>query len=355
VPVLMYGVYRVFFPEDNVTSTDLLISMLILYVGWTMFTLAHTAWAAELSSDYDVRSRIMGTIHFFSLLGTLLVLMLPIALDWFSVEASMRERAALMGLFILITLPLFTGSALWSTPEPVRKEAKPLPWRDGLRAIITNAPLRRLLAADLLIGIQGGINGSVHFFFVVTVLALPQYATFYLAVLFVTGLLCVPLFVRLSYRLGKHRTLGVAALATSVGTISLFFVPAGSFWLTFIVYILSGIVIGAKDFLMRAIMADVIDQDRVETGIDRSALYYSMLTLTAKIGLAAAVGIIYPMLDFVGFDPNGVNDESTITGVRLVVATSPTLLLFLVFAIMWKFPLDKSSQEKLRQQYEAQT
>lgn len=350
VPLLMFGTWRVFFPGDAPTALDLLVSMLILYVGWTMFTLAHTAWASELSTSYDTRSRIMGTVHFFSLLGTIVVLLLPFAMDQFSTEATMTDRAGIMGLFILVTLPIFTGIALASTDEPPRIKETPLAWREALTSLLDNKPLRRLLLADLLLGMQAGINGAVHFFFIGQVLAMPEHATTYLIVLFVSGLACVPIFVRLSYRIGKHQALCVSTLMTSVGTTSFFFLPAEQFWMTFLFYILVGISIGSKDFLMRSIMADVIDQDKVKTGVDRSALYYSMLTLTAKIGLAASVGIIYPMLDWVGFDPGGENTTSTLSGVRTVVAASPTLLLFLVAVVMIRFPLGRSQQEKLRSQ-----
>lgn len=350
VPILMLGVYLVFFPGSSASSSGLLAALLVMYIGWTMFTLSHTAWASELSSDYNVRSRIMGTIHFFGLSGSIIVLLLPVILDYLSVEAAMRDRAAIMGWFILLSMPILTGAAVLSTAEPARAAHTPLPWRQALGSILRNKPLRSLLAIDLLLGIQGGINGSVHFFFVGKVLDMPQYASTYLIVLFVTGLACVPLFVQISYRLGKHMTLAIAVFTTAVGTISLFFIPPGAFWITFIMFMFVGVNIGAKDFLLRSIMADVIDKDRVETGVDRSALYYSMLTLTAKIGLAASVGIIYPMLDWVGFDPAGVNDESTLTGVRLVVASSPTILLFLSAFLIWRFPLGRKEQEELRAQ-----
>ena len=180
VPVLMFGVYRVFFPSDGATATELLISLLILYVGWTMFTLAHTAWASELSTDYNVRSKIMGTIHFFGLLGTIVVLLLPVGLDLFSVDATMSDRAGVMGWFVLLTLPLFTAAAVRSTPEPALTPSPPIHWREAATSLLHNAPLRRLLIADLLLGIQAGINGSVHFFFIGQVLGMPQYASTYL-------------------------------------------------------------------------------------------------------------------------------------------------------------------------------
>jgi Na+/melibiose symporter-like transporter len=99
---------------------------------------------------------------------------------------------------------------------------------------------------------------------------------------------------------------------------------------------------------MRSMMADVIDQDRVNVGAERSAVYYSMLTLTAKLGFALAVGIIYPVLDWVGFDPAVVNETATIDGVRLVVATSPTVVTICVAIIMWRFPIDRARQQALR-------
>jgi len=353
VPLLLIGVYLVFFPGETATAGGLLTAMVILYVGWTMFTLAHTAWAGELSADYDMRSRIMGTIHFFTLVGSIAVLLLPAGLERLSLNTTMSDRAAIIGWFVLITLPLFTLAAVMTTAEPPRIAHKALPLRLAIGSLAGNRPLRRLLAIDLLLGIQAGINGSVHFFFVGQVLEMPQYASTYLIVLFVTGLACIPLFVRISSRIGKHSTLFIAVMTTAVGTISLFFLPPQSIWLTLVVFIFVGVSTGAKEFLMRSMMADVIDQDRVVTGVDRSALYFSMLTLTAKIGLAASVGIIYPMLDAVGFDPGAVNDQSTLTGVRMVAASSPTILLFLAAALVWRFPLDRTAQEQLRARLEA--
>jgi Na+/melibiose symporter-like transporter len=205
-----------------------------------------------------------------------------------------------------------------------------------------------LLLADLLMGFQSGINGTVHFFFIAVVLQMPDYASFYLVALFATGLLSAPLFVKLSYRLGKHRTLCVGTLISSIGTCALFFLPAGGFWLTFGAYLFIGLNFGARDLLMRSIMSDVIDEDTVNTGRERSALYFSMLTLTAKLGAALAIGTILPVLDWVGFDPRGENTQATLDGVRFVVAATPTLVLFAVAAIMWNFPLDRDRQSSYR-------
>jgi Na+/melibiose symporter-like transporter len=353
VPILLVGAVGLFLPSDPASESTLLISLLVLYLGWTLLTLSHTAWASELSPDYDERSRIMGALQFAGLIGAVVVLAIPTLVDYMNPQADMRLRSELMGWLIFISLPVLCAVALFSAKEPPVHPPTDMDWRRAWGSILDNVALRRLLLADLLMGLQGGINGSVHFFFIIHVLLLPQAASLYLVVIFLTGLVCVPLFVKLSVRFGKHPVLCYGALQSSLATGMFFFVPSGSFWWVFVIYVLVGINFGAKDLLMRSIMADVIDQDRVNVGADRSALYYSMLTLTSKVGAALAVGIMYPVLDWVGFDPSIKNDQATLDGVRWVVAASPTLVTLAVAAIMWRFPIGREEQRALRAQIDA--
>lgn len=345
-PILIVGVYRVFFPALPVSSSSLLVSLLILYVGWTMLTLAHTAWASELSSDYDERSRIMGAIHIVGLIGAVVILLAPAIVDFVHDAPDMKMRGEMMGYIVLISLPIFVLISSGSVSDRATSTSRQPHWRSAIRAFVSNKPLRRLLAADFLMGFQGGINGSVHFFYVAHVLQLPKSGSLFLIFIFISGLLCVPLFIKLSYRIGKHRTLCCGAAMSSISTATLFFLPAAAFWLALIVFVTIGFMIGARDFLMRSMMADIIDEDRLETGTERGALFYSMLTLTAKLGAAFAVGLTYPVLDWVGFDPGAVNDSGILDGVRLVVSASPTLVTISVVLIMWKFPLDKKRQQQ---------
>jgi GPH family glycoside/pentoside/hexuronide:cation symporter len=97
IPVLLLGSYRVFIPGEIVSETDLLVSLLTLYLGWTLLTLAHTAWASEISSDYDQRSRIMSALQFSGLLGAVVVLAVPAVVDALYPEADMRMRSKIMG------------------------------------------------------------------------------------------------------------------------------------------------------------------------------------------------------------------------------------------------------------------
>jgi GPH family glycoside/pentoside/hexuronide:cation symporter len=229
IPILLLGSYRVFIPAEIVSEYDLLVNLLMLCFGWTLLTLAHTAWASEMSTDYDQRSRIMSALQFSGLLGAVVVLAVPAVVDAFYPEADMRMRSKIMDWLVFLTLPVLFTLTLTLNREPKISEHKPLDWQEAWQSLFANRPLRRLLLANLLMGIQGGINGSVHFFFVIQVLKLPTSAGIFLVAIFLTGLLMVPAFVPISRRFGKHRTLCFGALQSSVATAMFLSVPEQSF------------------------------------------------------------------------------------------------------------------------------
>ncbi|MEM7097183.1 MAG: MFS transporter [Pseudomonadota bacterium] len=352
IPILLLGVAGLFFPENPASPASLTISLLVLYVGWTLLAISHTAWAAELSGEYHQRTRIMGALQFWGLLGAVVVLAVPAVVDQLNPAGGMQLRAQMMGWLILASILILFGIALFSSDEPQIPRQPHLGAGAAWRAIKENKGLGRIVLANLLLGLQGGVNGSVHFFFINQVLDLPEAASLFLVLIFVTGLTFVPVFVWLSGKLGKHQTLCLGALQSTLATGMFFFAPSAEFWWVLFIFVLVGVNFGAQDLLMRSMMADVIDQDRVSSGADRSALYYSMLTLTNKLGAGLAVFLIYPVLDYVGFNPAGANPQSTLDAVRFVVAASPTAITLAVALIMWRFPIDQEQQRALRQQIE---
>lgn len=348
LPILMLGVLLLFFPKAPVTQVNLLVSMLILYVGWTMYTLAHTAWASELSDDYDGRSKVMSYLQYFSLAGVVIVLLTPVAVDFLTPSADMLARAKPMGWVILLSLPILTVLALISIPERKVERTEQPPWHEAWKIFKESAALRRLLIGDLLAGFQGGINGAVHFFFVIHVLMLPTMASLLIVVIFISGFVCVPLFLRLSYKISKHRALCIGSLFQMAATIGLLFIPEQSLILSFVLFAMIGANFGANAFLMRSMMADIVEEDTVSTGAQRSALFYSTLTLTPKLGAALAVGLVYPTLDWVGFDPKVVNPESVLQSVRYVAALTPAIASMIIVAVLWNYPLSRDTQSANR-------
>jgi Na+/melibiose symporter-like transporter len=79
---------------------------------------------------------------------------------------------------------------------------------------------------------------------------------------------------------------GVLELGAMGGLILALLVP-----LLLTLTVAQGLAQGSGNLMLRAIVADVADVHRLETGVDRTALFFSVFSISIKLGVAAAVGI----------------------------------------------------------------
>ena len=346
VPILMICVYKVFMPEAQITGNYLLFWMLLLYVGWTLLTISHMSWGAELSSEYYERARIQGWREFALVFGMLAVLILPTILEQTG-SADSATKVAAMGWFTIVLLPITVAIAVTNVKErPVAAYCQ-LNLFKSTSVLLKKKLLIRVLLADLMIGLVPGIAGSIYIFFVTNVMELGQWSSLMLLLYFVGSFCGIPVWIRLSYKLEKHKTFCVAKIYSCVIACFLLVQP-GNLWLYTLVNILWGIESGSGPFLLRSIMADVTDHDNLESGTQRTGLYYSLLTMTNKIGSALGVGMIYPILDWIGFVPGGENTAGTVEALKYIFVCVPIPISLLAAFFIWNFPLDSTRQKELR-------
>ena len=117
--------------------------------------------------------------------------------------------------------------------------------------------------------------------------------------------------------------------------------------------ILSGIGLGADMVLPASMQADVVDADTIESGAQRTGLYFAMWGVATKLSLAGAVGIAFPLLDYMDFDAQGTNnDTASLLGLALLYSLVPVVLKILSAMLIWNFPIDAESQARIREEIE---
>ncbi|MBX3496513.1 MAG: MFS transporter [Parvibaculum sp.] len=349
VPIMLVSVYMIFMPPVAVTGFYLVAWLFVLYVGWTLLTISHMSWGAELTPDYHERSRVQGAREIALILGMVFVLTLPILIEMTGPEDVAAARVASMGWFVIILLPIAVFLAVRFVPERKTPPPQHVPMKEAVAALVQSKPLQNVLAADLISGISGGLVASMFLFLAEDALQLGRYSSLMLLGYFISGVSFIPVMLWISRKLGKHRTAAYSALFNAASVPLILLVPVGNAPAALAVWILCGVNMAAGPFLFRSIMADVADHDTVRTGQQRTGLFYSMLTMTNKIGVAVAIFGGYAMLDMIGFTPRGENSPDVLNALRAVYVWPACAISIAVAGILWFYPIDEKKQRENRE------
>lgn len=336
-------------PMASVSANYLLGGLFALYLGFTMLLLAHMSWGAELSDHYNERSRIQGWREGLSVLGVPLVLLLPFLYQRIGGHGSEHQAVEIIGWFIIIVLPVTVFAAITMMGEEKARPQPKVSMKAAIEPLMHNGGLQRLVIADLASGFSGSALGAMFIYEATYVWQVGTYTNLLLLLYFFAGVGFVPLALKLSYKFGKHHTMIGASLFNVCFVPTLLLIPPGNIWIAALILIFLGVNVGTPSVLYRSMMADVGDYDEVHTGQRRTGLFYSLLTLTAKVGSALAIGVVYWILAKIGFDPSSHdNTPEALMRLNLIYVAAPFLCNLFVVVIMWKFPIGLKEQVELR-------
>ena len=349
VPLLLIAAPFLFRPPADAGASYLLIFSSLVYLGWTLVALPYAAWGAELSGDYHERSRITATREGFVVLGTVTAAALPAVLG---LQDDAGAALATLAVLLWVLLPIAFAVLLWRVPERPGRLA-PVPWRAGWTLLRSNQPFRRLVLAWVLNGTANAIPATLFLLFITHVLEAPGHAGPLLLVYFATGILALPLWLRLARRLPKHRVWTLSMLLASTFFIWVPFLGSGDVLAFYAITVLTGLSLGVDLALPAAMQADVIDQDTADGGGERAGLFFGLWGMATKLALALAVGISFPLLGLAGFSADGDNGPTALLVLALAYAGLPVLFKLAAMALIWRFPIDADAQHALRERIHA--
>lgn len=348
LPLTALSAFMLFWPPAGAGPPYLLGWGLALSLGYTASLIPLTAWGAELSGSYAGRSQLAGWREGFILVGTLIAIALPFSVGFSSTEGV--HGLALLAIAIAIALPLFGAVTVFIVPEPKEHTRQRVDLRNGLRHLQTNRPFLRLIAAYFVNGLANGIPATLFLYFVSDRLGLPEARGPLLFVYFLSGVAGVPLALKCAERFGKHRAWCYAMVLNCVLFVAAPLLPEGALIAFGLICVTTGVFLGFDLSLPASIQADVIDVDTASSGEQRSGIYFAAWSLTTKMSLAVAAGLIFPLLAVFGFDPQnaGGNSQDALFALAILYAWVPIALKMAAIALMWNFPLDEAEQKRLR-------
>ncbi len=346
IPILVFSTFKVFNPPADAGYFYLLGWLLLIYLGYTLVTISAVSWSAELSTDYDERTRVQAWYQTSLMIGLITVLIVPVIVG--SRGGDGREQIAAVGWFIMILAVPTILFAVIRVPEvPIREDLSGH-WRDAAVALWRSRPLRYVIGADLMFGFATGVAGALYLFAIQYGLGLSAaQAQMILLVYFVVACLFAPLWPVFGKRWEKHKVLACAAMYSLAAPFAYFLVPHGSFTGAIIVTALFGVPYAAARILLKSMMADVTDDDRLKSGRMQAGIFFSLLLTTEKLGVALAA-LSLTVLSLLGFVPNATNDSGVLLGLMLLFAGAPAVFHGAAALILWRYPLSRIKQSEMR-------
>lgn len=348
--ILIIAIYHAFMPPEEIGWGYFLFWMIVLYASWTMVIVPYAAWGAELTGDFDERTRVAGIRELFLLIGTVLAASVPTVLMTFGYSGHSATMAAI-GIFVIVGLPLSVGLLFWKVPEPpTMASSHDHSWRAGVDAIRKNGPFARLISAFLLNATSQAMVATLFFFYAAHVLGAGAQAPYLLLSYFIAGIVAVPAWMRLAERFGKHRTWAFSMLSSALVFLITPFLGPGDVWIFAAVTIVAGFSLGCDQILAASMQADVVDIDSIRSGQQRAGLYFALWNMVTKLAGGIAAGITLPLLGYFGFVASGGADNppQAITALIVLFAVAPPALRLLSVWIIWNYPITRERHAKLR-------
>jgi Na+/melibiose symporter-like transporter len=349
---MMAGVHMLFRPEPGVGIVYFGLAVALVYLGYTLILLPYQAWAAELSPDYHVRTRISSVSQTFSIIGLIASTVIP-AYVLTRPGATSADVMAALSIVIIALLPVCAALAFIFVPEPqapIRKA--PFDIRGALRMLAANRAFLNVTLLVLIATVGEVFRQTITVFFARDVVGVSNIGIVYF-MYFVAALIVMPGWVWLAKRIEKHRALTVALTIVALTNAAMFFVPQGGVAVFTALFVLKGACYGAVLMLPHAMVADTADIDTAETLDRQQGLFYAALAMVQKLGYALGSGLPLLLLGAVGYMSAGEQRAEPLFALTISYSLIPCALVLVAALMAWRYSLTADRHSAIRAKIDA--
>lgn len=331
IPVAMIGSWLAFFPPQDAGVTYLVGALAGVFVGYSLITVTQFSWAAVLGEDSNARSRAYGAIQGASTLGMLLIMaVLPLVAAYLPGDRNLTVHA--MGLFIIIMTPVTAIIASMRVAEPQRAVLTYVP--SFGRAVLDYGkalacpPVARVMAATVLTALASGVTSALFLFFAPTKGFTAAQSNLLLLIYFVGAFASSRAWAPAACRFGKERVLIAICLVVAASKLTVFALPDGAFYLAGAGQVVLGACYSGTMIMLKSIVGDAADEVKQRLDEDFTGRLYAVYSSLTKASIAISVGVIFFILQAIGYAPKAgtLNSPEALQRLELAFVLIPAAL-----------------------------
>jgi GPH family glycoside/pentoside/hexuronide:cation symporter len=320
---------------------------------WTLTNVPYYALTSELTDDYDERS-------------SLTTYRMAMAVPAYLVGAALTP--AIVGLFALqrtgyafigIAYGVLAAVALLISAAGFRErngravsKPEPSPFK-SLAFAFKNRPFVWLCGTYFVINISFAFIKILMAYYIEYQLLMKAETTLVMGLMLICVTISLPFWQWAGRKMDKGPAYGLGMAAGAVAIVLTFFLPHQSTGLIYIIAVLAGFGFSAQWIYPWAMVADVADYDRAETGQQRSGMYYGVWGLATKISEALALAAVGWILTGFNYVPNVEQTSQALLGIRLFFGLVPAAIIFASLPLLFKYPLNRQRHAEVRARLDA--
>lgn len=339
-PLFLASIWFLFNPPQAVGGLYFFCWFSLAFLGITFIQLPYVSWGAELSSDYHGRTRVAATREGIGLLGSISALL--VAIVWaVNGDTTLGTTLTTMAIILLVAVPVTVGLAMLVPSPPPAAGERPLGFGEAVKAVAANKPFGVFLLGMFISFMAISPGGAMNYFLFDHIYGRPDLQAVSVLGEFAAAIVALPLWNKLSKRLSKGKTLGLAYLW--IGGFTCFVPLMGDLfgvWGVMGTAAFRALALGAVLTMPYAILADVVDVDTIATGRERTGLYMAVAGVVVKVSITIGFAASFALPDMAGFVPSvRTNDDFALWSVEAVFSYLPGIIWALALPVFWFFPL----------------
>lgn len=354
--VSVIGIYFLFIPQGRPDAFYFLIWSTVVYIGWTLIAIPHGAWGAEISGNYDERSKVATVSGMVGAVGSTLFFAAPIFLP-FETEQITPDVLYLIGIAAMIFIPVSVWMAVSFAPQGKMVTSFDTGLWDTIKGIWRNRPFILFLIIFTLQGVALGIYSALLAPFIDGYLHIGEMFSRIIIIATIANFISIPVWLWVCNRYGKHLAWAVGSATTNLVLIAFLFVMPGeeAYVPVLVINVIYGLLSSCAAVCYPSILADIIDYGTLKTGSNRAGSYQAIVLFVVKSTAAIGASIALTLVGLFGFsaEQGVVNHEWANTGLLLVFIGLHTTLQMIAIPLIWYFPIDKRRQQIIRKRIEA--
>lgn len=342
--------------SEGVKIAYVIALYLLTSTAFTFYDVPYSSMAAEMTTDYRVRTRLTGFKMVTARIGILVAVIAAPLL--FNSQETLVQGFAVMGMVAgayMVLSGLWAFLATRDAPQIVRP-AEPFDLRAEYRALRENRPFLILWTTFLFQNFAIGASATTLIYLVIFVMKIDAALVGAMVATSAVGaMVATPFWVRLA-QYGKQKAYAAGIVGAATLSLLMLFMPAGLPAALFVALFLIGLVDGGTQLCPNAMVPDTVEYDEERTGQRREGTIFGTWLLCRKLGMAMGAFIASLFLSAFGFVAGAdaaAQGENALLGIRLSYTLVPCVLWVCAFFVLRAYPLTEARFEELKRNISA--